>query len=434
LGRWLAVLWLCAPGVLLAAPADEIRALMERGNAAAAYALGKKHPEALGDATFDFYFGIAALDTGHAGEGVLALERYLLRFPANQSAQLQLARGYFLLGEDARARQEFEALRRQNPPADAVATIDRFLDAIRLRETRYTVSTGAYIELGLGADTNVNGGVANAAISLPNIGAVIVSPGNTKNSDTFTHLGAGGYVSYPIAPGVALFGNAQGELKLHHHDTAFDQGNYNLAGGVSVLSEKNLYRFGANYGSITVDDNRFRDTYGLSAEWQHQLDERQSFNFGAQLARLKYPEQANRVRDADFHGLAAGYRVLFSHDWQPILGAGANYGDEDVIAQGRDDLARRIYGVRASLSFTPAAKWGVAVGGLYQESRYKANDLILGVTRRDKFEAVDAAVSYLYTRNLSLRLEGMRSRNRSNIELFSFPRDLVAFKVRYEFK
>lgn len=433
LRRATALLLLCAPAWLLAAPADEVKALMDTGRAADAYALGKRTPEALGDPGFDFYFGIAAIDTGHAGEGVLALERYLLNFPENQSARLQLARGYFVLGDDARAREEFEDLRKLNPSAAIVADIDRFLDAIRLRESRYNVSTGLYIEAGIGVDSNVNAGVASSNISLPNFGNVLVSQTGTKTGDSFAHLGAGGYVTYPIAPGVALFGNGQAELKLHAHDTQFDQGNYNVSGGVSVLREKNLYRVGLNHNLVTIENDRFRTSTGISGEWQYQLDERQSFNLGAQLARLKYTG-ANSTRDADFYGVSAGYRRLFSHAWQPILSVMVNAGQENVIADGRDDLSRDIYGGRVGVSFSPAAQWGASFGYTYQNSKYQAPDAFFTTTRKDEYHALDAAVTYLYTRNVSLRAEALLARNKSNLELFAFPRDLFMLKARYEFK
>lgn len=431
--RLAALLCLCLPGVALAAPADDVRKLMEAGRAADAYAIGKKHPEALGDPAFDFFFGIAAIDTGHAGEGVLALERYLLNFPENVSARLQLARGYFALGEDARAREEFDDLRKLNPPADVQATIERFLDAIRLRETRYRTSTGLYLEAGIGIDSNVNGGVANANILLPNIGSVLVAPTGTKSGDTFAHFGAGGYVSHPIAPGVSLFGSGQAEWKRNFNDDAFDQGSYGVSGGVSFLREKNLYRLGANHSLITVENDRFRASNGVSAEWQHQLDERQAFNVGAQTGRLRYPG-ANSPRDADFLYVNAGYRGLFTHAWQPILTAMLNSGREDTLATGREDLARHFWGTRLGVSITPAAKWGASFGYTYQESRYQAPDLILGVARKDRYEGWDAAVSYLYSKNVSIRGEALLSKNRSNIELFTFPRDIYAVKVRYEFR
>ena len=424
-----------APLVLLAAPPDEVKALMEAGKPAEAYALGKQSPESLGDPAFDFFFGVAAIETGHAGEGVLALERYLLQYPDNVSARLQLARGYFALNEDARAREEFEALRKLDPPAPVVATIDRYLDAVRLRETRYTTSTGVYVEAGIGHDSNVNSGVASSNISLQNLGPVVVGPGGTKIADTYTTLGAGGYVSHPIAPGVALFGNASGELKSNVKDAngQYDLGNYAIGGGVSILREKDLFRIGLNDGLITLGGDNYRSSLGGSLEWQRQLDEVQSVSLGAQYARLIYTG-SNSPRNAEFSGVTAGYRRLIQHAWQPTLALSLNAGQEDTLDSTRQDLGRRLYGGRAGVNFTPGAKWGVSVGYTFQKSNYQAADAILGVTRNDRYEAFDAALSYLYTKNISFRAEALLAKNHSNVELFSFPRDTIAFKVRYEFK
>ena len=99
-----------------AAPADDIKALIEKGDSKAAYELGRKYPDQLGEPAFDFYFGVAAIDSGHAGEGVLALERYVVNFPDNHNARLELARGYFVMGDDQRAREEFNNVLKLNPP------------------------------------------------------------------------------------------------------------------------------------------------------------------------------------------------------------------------------------------------------------------------------------------------------------------------------
>jgi hypothetical protein len=425
---------LCAQSVT-AATTDEIRILLEQGKPADAYQQAKQSPERLGDPEFDFYFGIAAIDVGHAGEGVLALERYILTFPDNQAARLQLARGYFTLGEDARAREEFEALRKLNPPADVAATIDRYLDQVRLRETRYLTSSGFYLETGFGIDTNVNAGVSNPNIFLPNLGNVIVGSSGTKTRDSFLMVGAGGYVSYPVAPGISLFANGQLEARHVRSESQLSQGNYSLSGGVSALEEKNLYRASIDTNFITVgkSNEKYRSYIGLSGEWQHQLDEQQSVSLGTQYGALRYinvfsPKNATAV------GLSAGYRRLFAHMWQPLLTVGLNVGRENTLDAGRADLSSRTIGARIGLSVTPAAKWGVSAGYNFQRTEYQGQDAILGVTRSDKYHSIDTTVTYLYSRELSFRMEANVTRNNSNIELYQFPRETLAFKARYEFK
>ena len=419
---------------LWAAPSDDLKTLVEQGKFAEAYAAAEKQPEHIGDPAFDFFYGIASIETGHAGEGVLALERYLLNFPDNVNARLQLARGYFVLGEDARAREEFEALRRLKPPSDIAATIDRFLDAIRLRETRYNPSAGGYMELGAGNDSNINSGVANSNIFLGNLGPVVISTTGQKLNSSFSSVGGGAYFSYPVAPGVALFANGAGEQKFYfaRDSSQYQLGNFDVAGGVSVLKEKNLYKASIAGGLITLGARAYRTTTGIGLEWRHQLDERQSLVVGAQYADLRYNDP-NGPMNATLWGVNAGYRRQFSYRWEPAISLGANYAEQHST-QGRPDLVPRTQGVNANVSFTPAAKWGVAVGYTYVQSDYQGINFLAGVARKDTYQAFNGVVSYLINRNLSVRAEATLAHNSSNIDLYAFPRDLYMVKLRYEFK
>lgn len=82
-----------------------------------AYAYASQHLEQMeGDPYFDYLYGVSAIDTGHASEGVFALERVLLAFPEDHVARLELARGYFILEEYARSRVEFEIVLKTEPP------------------------------------------------------------------------------------------------------------------------------------------------------------------------------------------------------------------------------------------------------------------------------------------------------------------------------
>src|ERR1700687_499400 len=103
-----------------AAPVDDLRAQVEAGRSAAAYAAfcadeSDRPPE------FELWCGVAAVGVGRPGEGVLALERYVLQFPDEVRARLELARAYFYARDDLRARQEFGAGGRGRPPGHVAA-------------------------------------------------------------------------------------------------------------------------------------------------------------------------------------------------------------------------------------------------------------------------------------------------------------------------
>ena len=422
-----------APAIM-AAPADDIKALVDKGDARGAYEFGKSQPDQLGNPAFDFYFGVAAIDSGHAGEGVLALERYVVNFPDNFNARLELARGYFVMGDDQRAREEFNEVLKAKPPAAVVANIERFMDALRSRESAYRTTAGFFLEAGYGYDTNVNGGVGNANINLPVFGNVLVGAAGVKTHSDFGWLAAGGNISVPVAPGVAVFAGGQMDGKFNGAGDArqFDQDNIAVNGGISYFKDRNFYRLTASHAEVAVDYNRFRNVNSLSGEWLHQIDELQTISPFLQYATFEYTGN-NRPRDAEFYAGGIGYRKAFIGNWQPLLTASANYGKEHNT-EGRPDLGRDLYGARIALAITPRPKWAVSIGGTYQNSHYDGPDVLLGTTRKDDYFAADAVASYAYTRNLSVRAELLVSKNDSNIDLYSYRRDILAFKVRYDFK
>lgn len=415
-----------------AAPADDIKALLDKGDSAAAYELAKKFPDQLGNPAFDFYFGVAAIDSGRAGEGVLALERYLVNFPGNNQAKLELARGYFILGEYTRAREEFGEVLKAGPPPGVQANIERYLDAIRSRESAYLTTAGAFVEFGIGYDSNINGGVSNASVSLPNFGLVTVAAGGVKIGSAFAQLASGVNVVHPVSPGVAVFGSVTGDARAHDVHTEFDQGNFGISAGASLLRDKDLFRATLSFNTFEVDNSRFREAAGAAGEWIRQLDELQSVNAFVQYAAFDYAGN-NDTRDSRLTGIGGGYRRALIGPGRPLIALSGSYSREDN-QRNRDELGRDIWSLRAAVSATPAPKWALNLGGSYQRSDYAAQDPLFSTTRRDSYYGLDASLAYALTRHLSVRGELLVARNESNIALFEYQREVTAVKVRYEFK
>ena len=427
------VVLLLLPGAARSASiAEDLKNLIEQGKLSDAYRLGQAHPDQLGDPDFDFFYGLAAVESGRLGEGVLALERYLLNFPANDRARLELARAYFLLGEDARARDEFVSIRDKNPPQQILLTIDRYLDAIRIRQGRYETTSRFYVEAGFGRDSNVNSGVASSSLNLPTLGNVFVSPAGTRLGDKFLHLAGGGVVTKPVAPGVSVFFSGDATLKNFQSETAFNQSIANFSGGATWLKESNIYRAALTFNRAIIENDNFRDVSGISADWIRQLNQQQSVTTSISYALLDY-QGANSVRNAEVTGLGLGFRQVFSGEWQPVLTVSGNYAQERN-QESRSDLGRDLYGGNAQINFSPAAEWGINLGYTLSKSRYGGADPLMLVTRADNYQSLDVALIRLIDRHWSVRAEIVKIKNTSNIALYEFNKEVFAVKLRHEWK
>src|ERR1039457_5199034 len=146
----------------------EAEALMKAGNPADAYNLLEPLEfDRSGEVRFDYLIGIAALDSGKPDKATLAFERVLAVDPNFAGARLDMARAYYQLGDLPRAKTEFETVSKQNPPEAARATIQKYLDAIAAQQAAKQTRFSAYVEGGLGHDTNVNNSTSQSQISVP---------------------------------------------------------------------------------------------------------------------------------------------------------------------------------------------------------------------------------------------------------------------------
>ena len=165
-----------------------------------------------------------------------------------------MARGYYILGQDERAGQKFSNLLAGANGAE-LDNINQFLDAIRSRESRYKPTSTAFVEVGAGFDSNINSGITAVQVAGLSAGIVILSGQvGVRQSDTFGTLAAGLQGVYPIAPGVALYGGGQfsGRYNAKGDSDLFNQYQFGVQGGVSVLQGRNLFRAGTDLSQVSV--------------------------------------------------------------------------------------------------------------------------------------------------------------------------------------
>ena len=431
----------------LAAPADDLKRMLEASQDVQAFELGRRNPDALGEPLFDFYFGIAAINAGSPGEGVLALERYLLHFPENLSARFHLARGYFTLGDDGRAKEEFDALAKVAQGGE-LYSINRFLDAINSRQAASKPHVSAWVEMGAGRDTNINSGVLSGQIAgLPE--GLVVAPGQTSEQrrDNFGTLQAGLQGNVPLRASLALYGGAvvNGRRHANRSNDVFDQESISAFAGVSKNLGRHAMRAGVDVTSINVFRQRYLSAVSVMGEWNYQAD---AFNrLGGQLqwskqayqnmttyldvAKTSVVSSGADVRDSQLVNLTGNWRRSFLSGWSPVLLITVNGGQERNV-KDRPDLSRQFWGTRVGVTAQPAQAWTLGAGLSYLSSRFGGAFADGLETRRDSAGVLDVNASYALSRQWSLRMDYQHLDQRSNIGLYQLTRDAVTVKLRYD--
>jgi hypothetical protein len=440
LRRWsLVAILLCASiRVQASDPAGEMKTLLEQGKAEAAWQLGRRHPDQLGLVQFDLWFGIAAINAGKASEGVLALERALFAAPDNDTARLELARGYYLLGEDARSREEFEFLLTRKPPPAVARTIGEYLDALSARAGRFKSLLTGYLELGGGHDSNVPYGVEDPNIVLPVFGEITLADSAVRASDRFFVATGGIRFARPLTARSQFFASLSGEQRVNRSIDSFDQEVFSGAAGFNwQLSERSVARFSYGLSTQTIDHRKYRDNATMSVEWGRQLTESSSAILGWQRAQFRYGG-FNVVRDADYDALSLGLRWRGEGRWRPELDLAVSGAREKALLGERQDLSRDMVGGRLGLGFAPLPSWTLSFAGNWLKSEYSQPDPLLLVTRSDRYRAGELALAWTppprWVRDLTVRVEWSTATNTSNIPLYEYKRRAGALKLRYDFK
>jgi len=426
---------LLACGAVHADYLDDLNALYGQGKPLDAYLLGQQHLlEGEGDPRFDYPYGLAAVDAGFIGEGVFALERYLQSRPEDLRARLELARGFYYLEQYDRARDEFDRVLAAQPPEQVRENVERFLDLIRHRESRYRTTTGYFLEVGAGYDSNINNAPKDDSFYAPAIGAGEIAAESLAEEDGFLDLAAGATLTHPMAPGLALFLGGDGYYKLNWDASGFDMGALNLKTGLSWLHQNDSLRLTLHGQRYTLDNDLYREMFAVAGEWRHRLDAYTQLTGFLSWADLGYPD--NERRDSELTTLGIGGSRLFAGPLRPQI-YGSLYGGQERASRDDPDaetlVDRNLFGVRLGVQVNPLPKVSVDLTGQWQRSDYQNEDYLFLRARADDYWNLELGATWLFARHWSLRGSLGYSENDSNIPVNDYDRANARLSVRYEY-
>lgn len=390
-----------------------------------------------GDPYFDYYYGVSAIDAGFASQGVFALERVLLAFPEDSVARLELARGYFILEEYARSRQEFEEVLSTEPPESVKHTAGLYLDKIRKKEERYKTTISGFVSLGAGSDSNVNSapGDADGFFGTPNLTSL-------ELDDNFYSAAANFNVAHPFSPGWLVNFSATGNLKKNQDFEAFDTTTATLSAGVSYKTRASEYSTDVIVQEFQLDGDSYRSLQGLNLGWTYTNSELSSFSTSLQYAKLEY--DVFSILDSDLISLNFGYNHQFSARFSPVFFSNFKLGMES--AKSDDELAqqnveRDIYSVRLGLALSLSPQFILQSSIGVQNSQYdtaQADDTsdpfdFELVKREDDFYSADINLFWLINPDWRVDTRLSYIDNVSNVVIREYDRTLFSVNVSYSY-
>lgn len=381
-----------------------------------------------GDSNFDYLYGVAAIDAGHASQGVFALERVLMQFPGDQVARLELARGYFILEEYARSRQEFEKVLATSPPRGVRDTTESFLEQIRLRESRYRTTTGGFVALGLGSDSNVLSGPDNNSLTV-----FQVDESDAEQSDTYTELTASWGLGHPFAPGWMATGNITAALHQNQELSAFDTTTSTLQAGVSRIYRDSRYKAELLWQQYQLDSEKYRSMSGVNLDWQTSFSEKSRLNTSLQYLTLDYP--TIETKNSKLTTLAFTWTQTFAGSWNPTFFASLNMGQETPEEKPNAAVERDLFGYRIGsiLAFTPKLLLQASIGiqtSDYPETTYP---LLGDISRSDDLSTANINLLWLINKDWRLDTKIGYTKNDTNVEIYGYDRSTIGIEANYAF-
>ncbi|WP_353227228.1 tetratricopeptide repeat protein [Novosphingobium sp.] len=402
---------------------------LRSGQAAAAYALLRPHlADMAGDSDYDYALGLAAIDSGHVPDAILAFQRVLAARPDQAQARAELARAYALSGDIETARREFDTVAGDATIPDPVR--QRFTGLVqRLDRTLQPGSnlTG-YAELGGGYDSNVNAATSAGQLVIPVfafLGPATLSADARSHGDGFGSLGGGLSEDYGFNRQSHVFASVLAASRINGSVGRLNQtfATGTLGYGYTAANH-DVASISVQTQQFVLGSNHYRSAWGAIAQYSHRLPGGAVLSGEVEAFDITYP--TDRLRNARRYGGGVTY---VDHS----LYLGVQGGHEQTRNQASDNLSNGYFGVRGAYEYRLAPKISAFVQLAFEARRHDATDPLFLVRRHDDQFDATVGLHVAVLAHVTLNPQVGYTRNSSNIAIDDYTRVTGSITARLEF-
>jgi len=425
--------------------------------------------EKSGDVTYDYLFGISAVNAGKPDRATLALERVEVVAPQYGDVRLWLGIAYFQSGDSTRSKKAFEGLLAQPAlSAQSKSTADQYLTAIKQQDDAKALeekkAKQAYLlgmaEFGVGSDSNITTRTLNdypsayftsIGVSYSDTPPSGVSAkfaqlnGNLEGRVPFNGTGSYGFISFDSAN--RYF---QANAIMNSHTQTLKAG-VNLVLGRSTyradLSKKLYRQLGATAG-YTSDSSQ----NSFNGDARFTLSERDYLGFNLQYNTPRFADKQLSPEDTNQIVLGTNYTHIFPVKGSPMIYLAINQTrdkavnekqvtiyDNNTFVDTKNTNVSRVsnalilysqYSVIESVDVT--AMW---MTSRRNDSNPYARSNSFGLEYgKDDMRVTMLGMNWRAAKDWIVKPQVMSIRNISNIPLYEFKKTELSVSVKSEFK
>ncbi len=418
----------------------EAEVLMAAGNSSRAYALLLPNEyEHAGDKGFDYLFGIAALDSGKPDKATLAFERVLAVDPNFAGARMDMARAYYQLGDAPRAKTEFEAVLKQDPPEAARITILKYLDAMTQAEEARRLQISMYLEGSYGSDSNANNSTSQSEVKVPAFGNITftLNPSNVQTPDNY----------YTGATGVDINNKLEGEWGMYlgfdvrkrgnQQLKTLDFGSLDTRAGITYGTGDDVFRIGATFSQFSVAHETNRNSSGMSADWRHSFSPVDQINFFVNYGGNRFVDSSMKINDSNQTVLGSSFLHILENGKTATFGS-FNVVNDKAVA-GRADGNKKGFGLRLGGQSSLIEYFDIFANLGCQSGKYDKDNAAFSTptsprARKDTTWDWSFGLNWHLDKDWTLRPQMSYTNNISNIPIYSFTRTDRSITLRRDFR
>lgn len=402
----------------------QLKRLTDQHQYAEALQLAEANLGLEGDAEFDFYYGLSAMQTGQYQPALFSFERLSSSFPQVQRYRLELARSYYHLGNLERAESEFKKVLATNPPLAVQQNIQRFLDRIEQQRKQLNPSWQASVSVAGGYDSNINSATNDPSFDVTLFGipfTATLTPEQRRFGSYFGQLRAIASYNSPLSQYSAWDFSISGSHKANEEISDFDLSNIGMQTGMRWLNGPMQYRVGVTANQLWQDAEQLQNDVGLSADMYWRPSQQwQPF------ARLQFTWINNQIND-DQDMLRPQLQLGTSWIQKNISAQIAVSYSSDISQNDADYQARDILGLTLSGQYS-FNKGDLYASVMWRDNQFQAPsyDLIVAGRTRDE-QTQQALLGYRHRILDSLTAYAQYSylNNASNINIYEYSRSLT---------